>query len=232
MTIQIRSVFLAFLLLILAACSGRVGEPVPTVHIFSNQPDHPGIEALVDALDQAGFEQRISYRETPGGLEVGETVLVHPAGVRGFNQGQQLVGLVSESLGQRPETKTPGHGNHVFTAGNLGLYIYFEGRPENSVIVRLHKQFAGSCGPFGATLSLFDDFHFDLEIERWDGSRLVFDAYRRHQGSWQGDGSTLALDSVDGQSWSGPIEERFSNQPVLTLDGPDELAGCRLMRPL
>lgn len=215
----------------LCACAGRQVEPV-TVHVFSNQPEHGMVAEISADLDAGGFGHRINYRETPGGLEVGETVLVHPDDATGFNHGQQVAAIVTRHLGREPAIKSTAHGNHNFTRGNLGLYIYLPGAGTVDDGEEVAEIYAGSCGEHSLTLTLMASGGFSLVLERWDAEELRHQPVATRQGEWSDHDDGLRLETIDGEIWTGRLQPGYRDRPLLILDGPAEARQCRLQQPL
>lgn len=216
-------------MLLLGGCASRP-DPV-TVHVFSNQPGHPVMERIALALDEAGFSHRISYRETPGGLEVAESVLVHPDDAAGYNHAQRVAAVVLDELGVEPEIKTRGYANHSFTGGNLGLYVFrpgAAGAPGEQVAGR----YAGSCGEHSVELILFDSGRFRFELARWREDRLEHESLPAREGTWSEAEQGLILETVNGRRWTGRWQPGYGNGRLLVLDAPAEARDCRLQQPL
>ena len=233
------SVFARFLFVLIvaslaSACAGRAADRV-TVHVFSNQPDHPQLLLLVDALEQAGHQHSIRYQETPGGLVVGETVMATGAGFAAHKQGLAIAGLVQDQLGSQPRLAAQSYGNHRFTAGNIGLYVHLAGEGGNARTSdsKLQDIFAGTCRGRALDLMLFDDGRFQLELNRWrDGGYEL-----EHEATWSGrwgriEGQDTSLEFVGEQGRWRARMVRHADQPWLELHDLEALAGCSLIRPL
>lgn len=217
----------------LAACATRpVDHPGGdvTVHIFSNQPAHPHVQSLADRLADAGYRHRITYAETPGGLEVAETVIVHGDGANAFNRAQALQALLS-APGESIEIRREGYGNHFFTAGNLGVYIHLPGAGrEPELKVRAH--FAGDCGGRALELFLRVDHSYRLVRQRWEGEYTLV-AAGSEQGDWSASGSGYVLTSTGGDEWMlEPPLEGDPAVPVYFVRRHPDFDGCRLAVPL
>lgn len=213
----------------LAACATRPVDVV-TVHIFSNQPDHPRVAAIVEQLASAGYRHRITYAETPGGLEVDETVIVHGDNAGAFNRAQALESLLSEP-GESIAIRRGGYGNHHFTPGNLGVYIHLPGdEPTPQLKVRAHL--AGTCRSQPVELFLFVDHSYRLDKQRWRDEYTLVDA-GAESGDWAASGSGYRLTSTQGREWllEPPLEADPATQ-VFFIRGHAHFEGCRLAEPL
>lgn len=226
---MLRGLLALVLVAALAACATRPSDEV-VVHIFSNQPDHAEVRAVGDRLEAAGYRHRIAYAETPGGLEVAETVIVHGDDAGAFNRAQALADLLA-APGESIRIEREGYGNHHFTAGNLGLYVYLPvaGR-EPELDIRAH--FAGDCSGLAVELFLRVDRSYRLTKQRWEGAYTLVDA-GKESGDWSPSGSGYGLTSVDGTQWS--LEPPLDADPALQVffvRGHPMLDGCRLAEPL
>jgi len=214
---------------LLAACATRPADDV-VVHIFSNQPDHADVRALGDLLDAAGYRHRVAYAETPGGLEVAETVIVHGDSADAFNHAQALADLLAQP-GESIRIEREGYGNHHFTAGNLGLYVYLPGgASEPELDVRAHL--AGDCSDLAVELFLRVDRSYRLTLQRWEGEYTLVDA-GGESGDWVPSGSGYDLRRVDGTEWT--LEPPLDADPALRVfhaRGHPVIDGCRLAEPL
>jgi hypothetical protein len=214
---------------LLAACATRPGEEV-TVHIFSNQPGHPDVLALGERLDEAGYRHRITYTETPGGLEVAETVIVHGDSAGAFNRARSLQALLS-APGESIPIRRGGYGNHHFTAGNLGIYVH---RPDSDrePVLKVRAHYAGSCRGHPVELFLLVDRSYRLEQQRWEDEYTLVALEDRH-GDWAPSGSGYRLMTADGTSWAlePPLDADPAVQAFFIRNHPD-FDGCRLSEPL
>lgn len=213
----------------LAACATPPVDEL-TVHIFSNQPDHPEVLATGEQLEAAGYRQRINYSETPGGLEVAETVIVHGESAGGYNRALALETLLAEP-GESIRIERGGYGNHHFTAGNLGLYIHLpepEREPEPDVQVHL----AGTCNRQAVELFLRVDHSYRLPRQRWEDDYRLVDA-GSEQGEWVAGGAGYELTSTGDDSWS--LEPPLDADPAVNVyfvRGHPDFDSCRLAVPL
>lgn len=224
-----RRLVAALLVAGLAACASRPTDVV-TVHIFSNKPDHPQIRALGEQLETAGYRHRITYAETPGGLEVAETLIVHGDSASAFNRAQALAALLS-APGESIRIQREGHGNHHFTAHNLGLYVYLP-EPERVPRTRVRAHLAGTCDGRPVELFLLADRRYRLERQRWeDDYALVDDG--SEQGEWAPNGSGYRLTAAEGSTWSlePPLDADPAVQVYFIRHHPD-FDDCRLAEPL
>ncbi|WP_376691916.1 hypothetical protein [Wenzhouxiangella sp. EGI_FJ10409] len=213
----------------LAACATRPADVV-TVHIFSNQPDHPEVRAAGERLEAAGYRHRINYAETPGGLEVAETVIVHGDSARAFNRAQALEEMLA-APGESIRIEREGYGNHSFTAGNLGLYLH-RPEPDQAPKLKVRAHLAGSCKGQPVELFLRVDHSYRLERQRWEDGYTLVDAGSR-QGDWTASGSGYELTGPEGDEWF--LEPPLDSDPAVNVffvrRHPD-LEGCRLAEPL
>ena len=216
-------------LAVLTGCASRNHETV-TVHIFSNQPDAPALHDLMAALETVGHAHQLHYRETPGGLAVGETLLAVGEGAAAYNRALELGELVNREIGYQPAIRSRAYGNHQFTASNIGLYVHLPG--ETVAAAELVDRYAGTCQERAVELQLVTSDEFRLEIQRWDGDGYDLVPERTLTGTWDRNNGQHTFRSA-GESWLGRSDPSSRpDQPVLVLDGPEPLADCRLMRPL
>lgn len=213
----------------LAACAARPDDVV-TVHIFSNQPDHAEILAIGDQLEAAGYDHRITYAETPGGLEVAETVIVHGDSAGAFNRAQELAAMLSKP-GDSIRIEREGYGNHHFTAGNLGIYVYLP-QPEQEPALKVRAHFAGNCSGRPVELFLLADRSYRLERQRWEDDYTLVDAGEEH-GEWAPRGSGYRLATPKEFVWflEPPLDADPAVQVYFVRQHPD-FDGCRLAEPL
>jgi len=226
---MLRKLLALVLASLLAACASRPADVV-TVHIFSNQPDHAEVLALGERLEAAGYRHRVTYAQTPGGLEVAETVIVYGDSAGAFNRAQELARMLSSPGGSiRMERK--GYGNHHFTAGNLGLYLYLPGGDPMPQL-RVHAHLAGTCGQQPVELFLLIDRSYRLEAQRWRDDYTLVDAGNT-QGDWAPKGSGYTLTSPSRGRWSlePPLDADPALQVYFVRDHPD-FEDCRLAEPL
>lgn len=217
------------LVAVLAACATRPDDSV-TVHIFSNQPDRAEILAIGEQLEAAGYDHRITYAETPGGLEVAETVIVHGDGAGAFNRAQELAARLSQS-GDSIRIEREGYGNHHFTAGNLGLYIHLPD-PGRGPKLKIRAHFAGDCGGRPVELFLRVDHSYLLERQRWEDDFTLVDA-GRELGDWAPSGSGYRLTTPENDVWflEPPLDADPAMQVFFVRRHP-HFDGCRLAEPL
>ncbi|MEE4303618.1 MAG: hypothetical protein V2J19_05645 [Wenzhouxiangella sp.] len=214
---------------LLAACATRPVDDV-TVHIFSNQPGDERVQAVGDLLEQAGYNHRITYAETPGGLEVAETVIVHGDGAGAFNRAQELRALLATPGGDIRIARE-GYGNHHFTAGNLGVYIHLPA-PLREPKLKVRAHLAGDCGERPVELFLRVDRSYRLKKQRWRDEYTLVDAGSEF-GEWRPSGSGYGLTTPIGTEWS--LEPPLDSDPALRvyfMRGHPEFDGCRLAEPL
>ncbi|WP_376694788.1 putative periplasmic lipoprotein [Wenzhouxiangella sp. EGI_FJ10305] len=213
----------------LAACATRPADVV-TVHIFSNQPDHPEVIALGEQLEAAGYRHRITYAETPGGLEVAETVIVHGDSTSAFNRAQELEALFA-APGDSIRIEREGYGNHHFTAGNLGIYIHLPDSDRKPQLkVRAHL--AGTCEGRPLELFLRVDRSYRLERQRWEDDYTLVDA-GNERGDWAPSGAGYAMTTSGDAEWS--LEPPLDTDPAVNVyfvSGHPDFGGCRLAEPL
>lgn len=226
---MLRGLVALALVAVLAACATRPNDSV-TVHIFSNQPDHAEILAIGDQLEAAGYEHRITYAETPGGLEVAETVIVHGDSAGAFNRAQELAALLSEP-GDSIRIEREGYANHHFTAGNLGIYVHLP-VPGREPVLKVRAHFAGDCSGRPIELFLLIDRSYRLERQRWEDDYTLVDAGSEH-GDWAPRGSGYTLTSSQGMRWSlePPLDADPALQVYFVRNHP-QFDGCRLAEPL
>lgn len=226
---RLHRLFALALVAFLAACATRTDDVV-TVHIFSNQPDHPRVASIVEDLAAAGYRHRITYAKTPGGLEVAETLIVHGDNAGAFNRAQALEDLLAEP-GQSIPIQRGGYGNHHFTPGNLGLYIHLPGdEPAPRLKVRAHL--AGTCSEMPIELFLFVDHSYRLDRQRWKDEYTLVDA-GAESGDWTASGSGYRMTSSKGREWllEPPLEADPATQ-VFFIRRHARFEGCRLAEPL
>ncbi len=226
---RLRQLAALILVATLAACATRPADVV-TVHIFSNDPDHPEILAVGERLEAAGYRHRINYAETPGGLEVAETVIVHGDSAGAFNRAQALEELLAHP-GESIRIEREGYGNHHFTPGNLGLYLH-RPEPDQAPKLKVHAHLAGTCEGTPVELFLRVDHSYRLERQRWEDDYTLVDAGSRH-GDWAARGSGYELTGPEGDAWF--LEPPLDADPavkVFFVRRHPELDGCRLAEPL
>jgi hypothetical protein len=217
-------------MLLVTGCGGRV-EPGVTVHVFTNQPGAAVVAAIAEDLYAAGFERRIVYDEVPGGLEIGETVLVHGDVGRALFVGREVASVVSERLGESPVIRQRNLGNHHYTAGNLGLYLYLS-EAEPTSPARLVDQFATvACRDRMIELKLFASGEFKLTADRWIDDGVELEPVANWSGQWQQRDRDLVL-QIDDDKWIAPVEFGPGGQDQFRLPGPASLQDCLLRRPL
>jgi hypothetical protein len=228
---MIRGLVTLGLVALLAACATRPADDV-VVHIFSNQPGHADVRAISDRLEAAGYRHRIAYAETPGGLEVAETAIVHGNSAGAFNRAQALADLLAQP-GESIRIEREGYGNHHFTAGNLGLYIYMpEAGPDPELELDVRAHLAGHCSDLAVELFLRVDRSYRLTSQRWEGEYTLVDA-GDESGDWAPSGSGYGLKTDDGTQWS--LEPPLDADPALRVfhaRGHPVIDGCRLAEPL
>lgn len=217
------------LALFAAACATRPADDI-TVHVFSNQPDDPSVAAVADQLEAAGYSHRITYAETPGGLEVAETVIVHGDSAGAFNRAQDLAELIAPPDRSIPIERER-YGNHYFTAGNLAVYIFLPGE-EPVVEPAVHAHFAGDCEARPIELFLLVDRSYRLERQRWEDDYTLVDT-GGEDGDWRPDGSGYRLTTANGRDWflEPPLDADPAVQVYFIQQHPD-FDGCRVAAPL
>ncbi|NBB93667.1 MAG: hypothetical protein GVY32_10920 [Gammaproteobacteria bacterium] len=213
----------------LAGCATRPVDDL-TVHIFSNQPGHAEVRTIAAQLEAAGYRHRVTYAETPGGLEIAETVIVHGDSAQAYNRAQALQALLS-TPGGAVRVEREDYGTHHFTAGNLGLYIYLPGaRPEPELKIRAH--FAGDCNGRPVELFLRVDRSYRLKKQRWENDYTLVSA-GSELGDWRPSGSGYDLTTPAEVPWS--LEPPLDADPALRvyfMRGHPDFDGCRLAEPL
>lgn len=217
------------LAVIVAACATRPADII-TVHIFSNQPDHPEVRALGEQLEAAGYRHRITYAETPGGLEVAETVIVHGDSASAFNRAQELEALLA-APGESIRIEREDYGNHHFTAGNLGIYIHLPA-PEHKPKLKVHAHLAGTCNARLLELFLRVDRSYRLERQQWEDDYTPVDAGSKY-GDWVPSGAGYGMTTAGGADWS--LEPPLDTDPAVNVyfvRGHPDFDGCRLAEPL
>lgn len=219
----------AVLVALLAACATRPVDVI-TVHVFANQPDHPEITAIAEQLKAAGYRHRIRYSETPGGLEIGETLVVHGDSAAAYNRALDLAEFLSTPV-HSPRVKREAHGNHQFSARNLGLYIYLPGA-ERAPELKVRAHLAGSCGERPVDLFLRVDHSYRLERQAWERDYTLVGA-GHEGGDWRASGSGYRLRTDSGAEWwlEPPLDTDPADQVYFIRHHP-EFDGCRLAEPL
>lgn len=213
----------------LAACATRPPDAV-TVHIFSNQPNHAEVLAIGEQLEAAGYPHRINYAETPSGLDLAETVIVHGESANAFNRAEELAALLSPPGGSI-RIEGEGDGNHRFNDGDLGVYLYLPG-PEREPQLKVRAHFAGTCGNQPIELFLLIDRSYRLDMPQWEDDYALVDSGKA-RGEWVARGSGYVLTTPGGASWS--LEPPLDSDPALRVyfvRGHPEFDGCRLSEPL
>jgi hypothetical protein len=225
----IRAPVVVCLAAVLAACATRPADDL-TVHIFSNEPAHPRVQAVTDALDAAGYAHRITYAKTPGDLDVTETVIVHGDSAQAYNHARALAELLEDESG-RPRIERAEYGNHYFSPGNLGLYLYRPGAPREPERA-VHAHLAGDCGGRPVELFLYVDRSYRLTHQAWEGDYTLVEG-GQEDGTWQPEGAGYRLDGPDEDHWT--LEPPLDGDPALTvyfIAGHAPFDGCRLAAPL
>lgn len=215
---------------LLLACSGSERDPV-TVHVFSNRPDHPDVAATLESLDAAGYAHRVEYLDIPGGLELGETAVVYPETAAAHNRAQCVARAVSAAWDQDPVIRRRGYGNHAFTPGNLGLYLFLPGPDTGESLPGVRERLAASCGDWTVELAFLDNRRFRMDLDRWVEAGMRFEPHAWHAGRWRSEGGDYLLASDGGPAWR-LRRDPDAGSPVWRADGPPEIAGCGLRRPL
>lgn len=225
-----RAAAIALAALALVACAS-IGDEAVTVHIFSNQPESEQIARIGDKLDESGYRHRINYAETPGGLDVAESVIAHGDDAGAFNRAQELARLVADVTGETPRIAREDYGNHHFTAGNLGLYVYRH-EPDKGPRLKVRAHLAGTCRERPVELFLRIDHSYRLEHRAWRDDYTLVDA-GNEQGQWQASGSGYQLHTAAGHDWflEPPLDGDPAAQVFFVREHP-EFDGCRLAEPL
>lgn len=224
-----RPAVLLALAALLAACATRPVDEV-TVHIFSNQPADPLVQAFAERLEASGYRHRITYAETPGELIVAESVIVHGDGANAFNRAQELQSMLSRR-GVPARIEREHYANHHFTAGHLGVYIYLPD-PEHKPELKVRAHLAGNCGQRPVELFLRVDYSYRLNKQRWKDD-YTLEAAGSESGDWRPSGSGYGLETAGGAKWwlEPPLDADLTSQVYFIRAHPD-FNGCRLAEPL
>jgi hypothetical protein len=229
---RLRAPAACLLALLAAACATRTEQTV-TVHVFSNAPGAERVDRVTRLLEAAGYPHHIRYAKTPGGLNVEESVVVHGDGAAAFNRAQALARLLEREAGITPRIAREAYGNHHFTRGHLGLYLYLPGQAGTEPELEVSAMFVGTCAERALDLRLFVGGLYTLQLQRWRGEFELVSEGVEH-GRWTPRGAGYDLVSEAGADWT--LEPQIGRadpiQRVVFVRQHPQLDGCRLAEPL